>query len=75
MSIRSVVPDNLGWLEYDLSKDELDYVWECIYNNKQQSMTPGLAGNISSSILLEDTNDWFFSNCITKLLNLSLIHI
>ena len=25
--------------------------------------------NISSSILLEDTNDWFFSNCITKLLN------
>ena len=69
MTIRSVVPDNLGWLEYDLSKDELDYVWKCIDNNKQQSMTPGLAGNISSSILLEDTNDWFFSNCITKLLN------
>tara|TARA_B100001113_G_scaffold237617_1_gene195344 strand:- start:256 stop:867 length:612 start_codon:yes stop_codon:yes gene_type:complete len=68
MSVRSVVPDNLGWLEYDLSKDELDYVWKCI-RNKKQSMTAGLAGNIDSSFELEDTNDWFFNNCIKKLLN------
>ena len=68
MSVRSVVPDNLGWLEYDLSKDELDYVWKCI-KNKKQSMTAALAGNIDSSFELKDTNDWFFTNCITKLLN------
>jgi len=68
MSIRSVVPDNLGWLEYDLSKDELDYVWKCI-DNKKQSMSAGLAGNINSSFELEDTNDWFFHNCVSKLLN------
>ena len=68
MSIRSVVPDNLGWLEYDLSKDELDYVWKCI-DNKKQCMSAGLAGNINSSFELEDTNDWFFHNCVSKLLN------
>ena len=67
MSIRSVVPDNIGWLEYDLSKDELDYVWKCINNKEQQSITSTLAGNISSSFALKDTNDWFFTNCITKL--------
>ncbi len=68
MSVRSVVPDNLGWLEYDLSEDELDYVWKCI-ENKKQSMTASLAGNINSSFELEDTQDWFFHNCISKLLN------
>ena len=68
MSVRCAVPDRLGWLEYDLSKDELDYVWKCI-ENKKQSMNSTLAGNIDSSFKLEDTNDWFFSNCILKLIN------
>tara|TARA_B100001996_G_C18464192_1_gene517317 strand:- start:60 stop:671 length:612 start_codon:yes stop_codon:yes gene_type:complete len=68
MAISVVVPSNLGWLEYELSKDELDYAWKCI-ENKKQSMTSVLAGNIDSSFKLEDTNDWFFTNCITKLLN------
>ena len=68
MTIRSVVPDNLGWLEYDLSKKELDYVWKCI-KNKKRSMTADLAGNIDSSFELEDTNGWFFTNCIANLLN------
>ena len=68
MAISVVVPANLGWLEYELSKDELDYAWKCI-ENKKQSMTSLLAGNIDSSFKLEDTNDWFFTNCITKLLN------
>ena len=68
MTIRSVVPDNIGWLEYDLSKKELDYVWKCI-ENKKQSMTAVLAGNIDSSFELEDTNGWFAREVITKLLN------
>ena len=68
MTIRSVVPDNIGWLEYDLSKKELDHVWKCI-ENKKQSMTAVLAGNIDSSFELEDTNGWFATEVITKLLN------
>ena len=68
MSVRSVVPDNLGWLEYDLSKDELDYVWKCIDENEKESITYSLAGNLKSSFSLGDPDDFFFNNCIVKLL-------
>ena len=60
------MPSNLGWLEYKLNQKELDYVWSCI-ENKKNNTTSNLAGNIGSSYTLEDTGDWFFLNTICPL--------
>jgi len=67
--IRYVVPKNLGWLEYNLTKTQLDHVWHCINNNKNKSLNSNLAGNLSTSIVLEDTQDWFYNNCISYLID------
>ena len=40
MSIRKVQrkePPNLGWLEYKLDSQEIDYVWRCIKNKKEDA--------------------------------------
>ena len=62
-----VNPDNLGWLEYKLESDELNYVWDRIGNCSSESWKNKLAGDVFNSKKLEDPDDWF--------LNLSLIHI
>ena len=41
-------PNNLGWIEYRLDKKEMDYVWRCI-DNKKENFKNSLAGNIDSS--------------------------
>tara|TARA_B100000131_G_C17875541_1_gene516059 strand:- start:35 stop:745 length:711 start_codon:yes stop_codon:yes gene_type:complete len=60
-------PPNFGWLICKLNQKELDYVWKCV-ENKKQSMTARLAGNISASFVLEDTEDWFFKNTLSSLI-------
>ena len=57
-----------GWLEYKLNQTELNHVWSCV-NYKQNEYTQNLVGNIDSSFLLEDKNNWFFNNTITPLIN------
>tara|TARA_B100001996_G_scaffold280900_1_gene221342 strand:+ start:1774 stop:2391 length:618 start_codon:yes stop_codon:yes gene_type:complete len=57
-----------GWLEYKLNQTELDYVWSCV-NDKRNSWSHNLAGNIEGSYKLEDRNDWFFNNTLTSLVN------
>tara|TARA_B100000427_G_C15477934_1_gene581583 strand:+ start:802 stop:1467 length:666 start_codon:yes stop_codon:yes gene_type:complete len=62
------IPNQLGWMEYKLNTQEMDYIWKCI-NMKQEKMNKFLAGNIDSSFVLEDKNDWFFNNTLTYLIN------
>ena len=58
-----VQPPNFGWLQAQLSKNEIDFLWECI-DNKKELMSNKLAGNISSSFLLDDKDNWFFDNVL-----------
>tara|TARA_R100000353_G_C6459605_1_gene183521 strand:- start:24 stop:659 length:636 start_codon:yes stop_codon:yes gene_type:complete len=59
--VKQVEPTNLGWLEYKLNTQEMDYVWRCI-KNKKENTSKTLAGNITSSYSLLDRGDWFFTN-------------
>ena len=66
--IRCLTPPNGGWLEILLDSNELDYVWERV-NEKEssyESNKPSLAGDIHESKLLEDPDDWFFNNVLSK---------
>ena len=51
--IKKIYPRNLGWLEYKLNSKEMDYVWRCI-ENKKENTNKTLAGNISASYDLMD---------------------
>jgi len=62
-----IKPDVGGWLEYRLNQEELDYVWRCV-NDKKFRWNNNLAGNIESSFLLEDKDDWFFNNVLLYLI-------
>ena len=33
--VKTIYPPNIGWLEYKLNSKEMDYVWRCIENNKE----------------------------------------
>ena len=68
--IQKVDPSNLGWLEYKLNSQEMDYVWRCI-ENKKEDKKKQLAGNISSSYSLMDRGDWFFTNVCNPLILIS----
>ena len=46
--IKVFQPETLGWLEYKLNPQEMDYVWRCIKNKKGDEKGK-LAGNISRS--------------------------
>jgi len=59
---------NLGWLEYKLNEEQLDYVWKSVDNQKEDHKKD-LAGNITGSYLLDDKDDWFFKNVLTPLAN------
>jgi len=65
--IKVIAPPNIGWLEYELNSQEVDYVWRCI-ENKKTSMKNILAGNISGSYELLDRGDWFYTHVIHPLI-------
>tara|TARA_R100000030_G_C3206980_1_gene112331 strand:+ start:73 stop:726 length:654 start_codon:yes stop_codon:yes gene_type:complete len=65
--IKSVVPNNLGWLEKKLSSEEMDYLWRCI-NNRGKSTKKYLVGQIRESNDLNDKSDWFFINTLKPLI-------
>ena len=64
--IKPIYPVNLGWLQYKLNTQEMDYVWRCI-ENKKENTSKTLAGNISASYSLMDRGDWFWMNVIRPL--------
>ena len=59
-------PDD-GWLEVRLGEEEVDYLWKCI-DNKGISIKKLLAGNVDSSCLIEDEDDWFYDNVLQRLI-------
>jgi len=66
ISYKPVVPQVTGWLEYQLDNQQLDYVWRCIKNRKQD-VRHALAGNITSSRALMDHGNWFFNEVLSPL--------
>ena len=64
--ITVVKPPNVGWIEYKLNNQEMDYVWRCI-ENKKEFIKDTLVGHISSSYKLIDRGDWFWTNTIHPL--------
>ena len=66
--IQVITPPNQGWLDYRLNKKEMDYVWRCI-ENKKDNCNSALAGNITGSYNLMDRGDWFWMNVISPLIN------
>ena len=67
--IKVIQPETLGWLEYKLNPQEMDYVWRCI-KNKKERWNKNLAGNLSGSYILSDRSDWFWINVLHPLANL-----
>ena len=59
-------PDTLGWLEKKLNDTEMNHLWECIAN-KKEDWKGHLAGNISASYKLLDKNNWFWANTLRPL--------
>ena len=61
---------NHGWLEYKLDQTELNYLWSCVNDQEvKKSWSHNLAGNIDSSFLLKDKNNWFFNNTLINLVD------
>ena len=56
---------NKGWLENKLSPTALTHLNKCI-KNKTQKVNYRLAGNISQSYTVEDKDNWFFNNVLTR---------
>ena len=61
--VKTICPRPVGWLEYTLSQDEIDYLWKRI-ENKGPSHKAYLIGHIAHSFKLHDKNDWFFNNTL-----------
>ena len=72
MKVNVVNPPVTGWLEVDLTKDDIDHLQSCIdaANIDKRTATHTLAGHIESSLFLEDIDDQFMRNvllpCATK---------
>ena len=64
--IEAIHPPNIGWLQYKLTTEEMDYVWRCI-DRKKGNTKDQLAGNITSSYSLVDKSDWFWINVLKPL--------
>ena len=59
------LPPNYGWLEGKLSQTDMDHLWECV-NNHKNDYRSHLAGNISDSSLIYDIDHKFFTNVLVK---------
>ena len=53
----TISPPNLGWIEYKLDTQEMDYIWKCIDNKKHKISTGGTYD-------LMDRGKWFWSNTL-----------
>ena len=64
-----ITPNNLGWIQTELDDIEIDYLWNCIDNHKED-YKESLAGNITGSYALVDKSDWFFKNTLKPAIKL-----
>ena len=66
--VNAVCPRPVGWLEYTLSQEDINFLWDCV-ENKGDTHKAYLIGHITHSFKLYDKNNWFFDNVILPLLN------
>jgi len=71
MQIKVATPKNVGWVQAKLDKIHIDYLWKIIEEGKQNKLSfkSELAGHLSNSFEVEDTNDWFFNNALHELIS------
>ena len=67
MKIQPQFPITLGWIEAKLDKNHIDFLWKRIKESKKKNMKHTLAGNISQSFEIEDTNNYFLKEVLSKL--------
>lgn len=53
------------WIDLHLTTEAMDYLWDDI-NGKQTDAKNDLAGNISKSKYIEDKDNWFYENVLTR---------
>ena len=66
--VKPICPKPIGWLEYTLNQEEIDFLWRMI-ENKKGSWKSHLIGHVSGSYALEDDNNWFFETVCLPLIN------
>ena len=66
---KGIIPPQHGWIEVELDDDEIDFLWKSI-ENRGRDEKPSLAGNIDSSYLLFDKDNWFYKNTLESLCNI-----
>lgn len=66
---KSIRPPLGGWLERQLSREEMFYLWDIVgeAEKDEQDMKEFLAGNITKSITLEDRDNWFWNNVLHEM--------
>ena len=65
---KGIIPPQHGWIEVELDDDEIDFLWKSI-ENRGGDEKPSLAGQIDSSYLIFDKNNWFYKNTLVSLCN------
>ena len=65
-TITPIIPKKFGWLQSKLDKEEMDFLWQCI-DEKGKDLKHTLVGQISSSYEIQDKDNWFFTNVLSKL--------
>jgi hypothetical protein len=60
LEMKPCVFPNLGYLEIKLPPKVLKFLDDAIKNKQEKKHNPNLAGNIGSSYLIPDKNNWFF---------------
>ena len=71
MQINVATTNNVGLIEGKLDKIHVDYLWKIIEEGKKNNLSykSELAGHLSNSFKIEDTNNWFFKNVLDKLIS------
>ena len=67
MKTKPQFPINVGWIDAKLDKNHIDFLWKRIKESKKKNMKHTLAGNISQSFEIEDTNNYFLKEVLSKL--------
>ncbi len=67
-SVKPVVPYTGGWMQKKLSKEEMDYLWDCVEKRSKESYAEYLAGHLEDSFALHDKEAWFYLNTLDPLI-------
>ena len=67
MKAQAVEPTgNLGWIETELDKEYMDYLWMIVKEGKAKGLNHkhALAGNITNSFEIKDRSNFFYKNVL-----------